>query len=84
MCGVRPKFWEGGWIEMEKKQANVSWQLPGVCPDLFLLLLELGRVYLGAVYVSDGHRQIESGDVLHYVGFELVRRGADPDRGVYQ
>ena len=74
MCGVRPKFWEGGWIEMEKSKRTFRGSYPAYALTYFFFYWSLG------VFTS----QIESGDVLHYVGFELVRRGADPDRGVYQ
>lgn len=69
---------------MEKSKRTFRGSYPAYALTYFFFYWSLGVVYLGAVYVSDGHRQIESGDVLYHVGFELVRRGADPDRGVYQ
>ena len=41
MCGVRPKFWEAVGLRW-KKASERSWQLPGVCPDLFLFYWSLG------------------------------------------
>lgn len=69
---------------MEKSKRTFRGSYPAYALTYFFFYWSLGVFTSVLSMYPDGHRQIESGDVLHYVGFELVRRGADPDRGVYQ
>lgn len=69
---------------MEKSKRTFRGSYPAYALTYFFFYWSLGVFTSVLSMLSDGHRQIESGDVLYHVGFELVRRGADPDRGVYQ
>lgn len=84
MCGVRPKFWEGGWIEMEKSKRTFRGSYPAYALIYFFFYWSLGvfTSVLSMYLTGIGKSKAEMSFIN--VGFELVRRGADPDRGVYQ
>lgn len=42
MCGVRPKFWEGGWIEMEKSKRTFRGSYPAYALTYFFFYWSLG------------------------------------------
>jgi hypothetical protein len=42
VCGVRPKFWEGGWIEMEKSKRTFRGSYPAYALTYFFFYWSLG------------------------------------------
>lgn len=42
VCGVRPKFWEGGWIEMEKSKRTFRGSYPAYAMTYFFFYWSLG------------------------------------------
>ena len=84
MCGVRPKFWEGGWIEMEKSKRTFRGSYPAYALTYFFFYWSLGMFTSVLSMYLTGIGKSKAEMSFYHVGFELVRRGADPDRGVYQ